>query len=303
MSSDYVFIKNYKGICISSGGIAGSTMLGMLHFISERFDILKNVKYFAGTSAGSLISLLLIIGYTPMEILTYICSNDISKIFKFSLDNISNNFGIYDINNFKEYMTKMLLNKIDKIPTFLELYNNTSKIFLCCSYCVTKKSRQYYSYKHTPDLSVLEGVIRSSAIPLILTKYQEEENIYLDGALFDHFPILKLINTIKSHEENFSNIKILGINVVTTKMNHIKSYNDYVNSILNIFIDIQNKEEDNEYLEELKDKGNLDIIELTKEFNFSITDNVKQRIESFCNGIQLAKNHFKINKTNKIKFD
>jgi predicted patatin/cPLA2 family phospholipase len=295
MSSEFTYIKDYQGLCLSSGGISGSNMLGILHYINENISSIKNIKFFAGTSAGALVTLLLNIGYMPIEILTYICNHDISKNFNFTLDNVSRNFGIYDIDKFKEYLRIMIEKKLGFIPTFKELYENTNKIFICCSYCITKKSRQYYSYIHTPDLSVLEAITRSSAIPFILTKYQEDENIYVDGALFDHFPIVKLINVMKK-SENIARMKILGINIITTKNNHINSYTDYVSAILNIFIDTQHKEEDNEYIVELKEKGNLDIIEFSKEFNLTITDNVKQRIENFCNGIQIAKKYFKINK-------
>jgi predicted acylesterase/phospholipase RssA len=57
----------FKGLCISSGGMKGLYYLGVLDYYYEK-KLLDNVKYYAGTSIGSLICLLLIIGYTPKEI-------------------------------------------------------------------------------------------------------------------------------------------------------------------------------------------------------------------------------------------
>lgn len=298
MNDNTTTIKNYNGICISSGGVYGSYMLGILHYIFNKVDTNK-IKYFAGTSVGSIICLMLIIGYTPIEILTYICSQDISKIFVFNMSNIVENFGIYNIDNLRIYLENMILKKLKVIPTFKELYNMYNRYFICCCYCITTKSKVYFSHTTTPDTSVLEAIVRSSSIPFILTKCKEENNIYVDGAVFDHFPIIKLIHKM-SLDLDLKNIRVLGINIHSKKFNNISSYNDYVSSILNIFIDIQNKDEDSEYLKSLINKKIVDIIDFDKEMCFNLIDNVKRRIENFCEGINVAKLHYS---NKKIKTD
>lgn len=288
---NYYIDKNFNGICISSGGIYGSYMLGILHYISQLTD-LNTIKYYAGTSVGSIICLLLIIGYTPIEILTYVCSNDLGKIFQFDIGNISQNFGIYNVDNLRDYFKNMIILKLGYIPTFKELYNKFNKFFICCSYCITTKSRHYFSHITSPDLSVLEAIVRSSSIPFILTKCESGDDIYVDGAVFDHFPIVKLINVMNDNIKK-RDIKVLGINIHSKKSNsNITNYNDYVSSILNVFIDIQNKEEDDEYITNLIRKNILDIINFSREMCFNLIDNPKNRIENFCVGIQLAKDYY-----------
>src|SRR5690348_897778 len=60
--------KQYTGLCLSSGGIRGLIQLGALHEFWNR-GYLTNLQYYAGSSVGSVISLLLAIGYEPIYIL------------------------------------------------------------------------------------------------------------------------------------------------------------------------------------------------------------------------------------------
>ena len=69
---------NFNGLCISSGGIKGVIMLGALHhfYINNK---LQDIKYYAGTSVGSIIIYLLSVGYSPLEILAFSCDDEITK--------------------------------------------------------------------------------------------------------------------------------------------------------------------------------------------------------------------------------
>ena len=69
----------YDGLVLSSGGIRGFLHLG---FLDNLYSYITNVKYYCGCSVGAYICMLLSIGYTPLEIMIYLCTNDISQLFK-----------------------------------------------------------------------------------------------------------------------------------------------------------------------------------------------------------------------------
>ena len=51
-----------KNLVISGGGINGLGLLGIIRYLSEN-NLIKNISHYIGTSAGAILSFLLIIGY------------------------------------------------------------------------------------------------------------------------------------------------------------------------------------------------------------------------------------------------
>lgn len=234
--------NNYKAICLSSGGIKGYYMLGCLNYLHERNE-LDNIKYYIGTSIGSVICLLLIINYSPIDILNYLCINDINKDINFNniLTNLCNHHGIVDIYMLEKYLENMVVEKIGYIPTFNDLLLKYNKFFICNSFCISKNTNEkkiYFHPEYSPDLQVTKAVCMSCSIPLIFTKYIFKDNIYIDGAIFDNFSIKKLIEIIDD-KIHIKKGNILGI------------YFNYDNEIQNIDLDkitvnkIQNENEFN----------------------------------------------------------
>lgn len=290
----------YNALCISSGGKNGTIFMGILHFVLENmkseFDI-KKIDYFIGTSAGSLILFLLIIGYTPIEILLYICKYDISNNFSnFCINNVTDGYGVYDNREFKGYIHQMIINKLGYIPTMMEFYNTFNKVFICTSYCLSRHEKVYFSHMTHPDLSCLDVLIASSSIPMMLTKHQINNEYYIDGAIFDHFPLNYLLNYLKEKNVDYS---VLSIHINHHELYPINNYIDYIGSIFSIVLFAQKFE--------TMDK-NVDIIEVKKPNDIELKDPVSKRVEKFCNGMSIAKEYFetknkKINLDYKLKTD
>ena len=67
--------KKYKNVVISGGAIKGIASLGALQYlVDNQFICLQDTLNYIGTSVGGIISYLLIIGYTPIEIFVKICT-------------------------------------------------------------------------------------------------------------------------------------------------------------------------------------------------------------------------------------
>ena len=225
----------FKGLCISSGGMKGLYYLGVLDYYYEK-KLLDNVEYYAGTSIGSLICLLLIIGYTPKEIFVYLCKNDFSEHFKvMSFDNLLKEYGLIDTDKLKKYLETMVIEKMGYIPTLLEIFMRFKKYFYCNSYNVNANAKIYFSYKTHPTMLATDAVICSCSIPFLFSKTNIEHNTYVDGAIFEPIPI----KIILSHflEENYK--KILTINFKQKNVENSEGLLNYANKIILTMIEKQ----------------------------------------------------------------
>src|SRR5579862_6285185 len=128
--------EKYKAIVLSGGGSKGLFTLGALQYYYEK-KLIDEVEIYAGTSIGSVICLLLVCEYTPMELFTKIFSveyffdildfNTISDIIQF--------MGVMSIDRFTDKLKELVEDKFGCIPTLLELYlfNATKfKLYRCC---------------------------------------------------------------------------------------------------------------------------------------------------------------------------
>lgn len=199
--------EKYECVVISGGGSNGILSLGALHYEYQK-GLLDQVKIYAGTSIGSVISLLLICGYVPMEIFGQVYTLDhffdLNKCG--SVWDIINYMGLMSIDVFIEKIEEMVKEKHEGcVPTLKELYKKTGKILVVPVTNITKMSCEYYTYKSNPDISCVDAVMQSCNLPIIFHKIKYENSYIIDGGLVDNFPL----QYVDDHKR-----KILGI--VTT---------------------------------------------------------------------------------------
>jgi len=69
---------NYDTLVLAGAGVKGILTLGALQCAYDNF-LLRDIKIYIGTSSGAIICFLLAIGYTPIEIVVYICTNKLME--------------------------------------------------------------------------------------------------------------------------------------------------------------------------------------------------------------------------------
>jgi predicted acylesterase/phospholipase RssA len=184
--------KKANGLVLSSGGIKGIYIIGAIQYLYEKVG-LDHIKSYYGTSIGSIICGLLIIGFTPLEILVCICIKKIINYLlqSFTITNLIKEKRLLESSVFLDILKEVIINKIGYIPTLGELYHNFNK-----KLCVVTISREdvhkplYLSSDSHPDLSMVHALHMSSSIPYVFG-YATYDNIdYFDGAILDSFPIL-----------------------------------------------------------------------------------------------------------------
>ena len=174
-------IKNYKGISIGAGAAKGYFLLGALHSLYTKFpEKIKNITHFAGTSVGFIISTLLVIGYTPIEAFSYVCTFDFEQTIMKNIDfnKAIQSWGAIPSEKIRTYLTAMVQSKLNelypsfnKIPTFKELFDLNGKMLIGVTYTLQPiHSVIYMNHIDTPDLNIIEACLRTSAIPFLFEK-------------------------------------------------------------------------------------------------------------------------------------
>lgn len=180
-------MTEFKVIVLSGGGTKGNIHLGVLDYF---VDQLQNVEYFIGTSIGSMICLLLLIGYKPFEIFMKGYELDAKQMFTFTnaIESL-NNLGIMHMDKYIKIIEQMIIDKMGTVPTLQELHEKTGKFFSATVTNLSSQNVEYLSHVTYPNMSCLTAIKMSASIPFIFYSQSYEGAIYVDGSLLNDFPI------------------------------------------------------------------------------------------------------------------
>ena len=108
IDNDNIFL-DFDTIVLAGGSTKGLLTLGALQYAYDN-NIIKNINTFIGTSAGAILCFLLIIGYTPIEIIVYLCVNQlVEKLQNFNIVGMLNGYGATSFSSIYEHLEKMTI--------------------------------------------------------------------------------------------------------------------------------------------------------------------------------------------------
>jgi predicted acylesterase/phospholipase RssA len=137
-----------------------------------------------------MICYLLAIGYTPIEIVVYICTNQLfEKIQHFNIVAMIQGRGATSFNTIQEQLEKMTISKIGYLPTLNDLKENYGKTLICVTHNLTENCSEYLSWENHPNLPCITAIRMSSNLPLIFENYKYGKSVYVDGGVSDNFAI------------------------------------------------------------------------------------------------------------------
>ena len=272
----------YETLILSGGSVQSIIQLGALQYFKDQ-NILNNFKNFVGTSAGSIICYLLIINYSPIEIVVYLCTNYqlFEKLKCFDLVSASRGEGATSFVHISEQIEKMTIEKTGRLFTLKDLEDTFNKKLVCVTYNITKACQEIISSENNPTMPCLIALRMSCNLPLIFENFKYNDSFYIDGGLINHFPI--------DIGESFGkNVLAVGLRFDIKEDNPHINLLEYVYKLLllpiheNVMRKIDNKKETTRviYLESNS----------IKFFNFDI--NSKTKLEMFSKGYEDAKNLF-----------
>jgi predicted acylesterase/phospholipase RssA len=182
----------FDGVALSGGGVKGIGQLGVLHYYLEKGLLdLSKVKYYAGTSAGSIIGLLLACGYEPMDILQIVYQKDNllgMALRTAQLLSVFTNFGLMSFQPIIDLVEKMVVDKLGFSPTLSELKEKTGKFFAITAVNVHKMRLEYFTPETKPNLKAISAVKLSCNLPLLCQRLMYNNDYFIDGGLGDNFP-------------------------------------------------------------------------------------------------------------------
>ena len=276
-------------LCFSSGGIQGLSFISGLKYLCDNNYInLDKITTYVGTSIGSIISFLLIIGYTPDELIVFFLNYDFKKLEpEIDLLIIEEKFGLDEGKHIIELLSffcekKFKLNDM----TLYDLYILTKKKFILNTTNFNTGQEFLLSYELTPNLSVITAIRMSLSIPIIYTPVYYNNQYYVDGAL---------TNSILLKECNLDTT--LGFFVEGKKYNQLNSIQDI---IIGSLIILSNKNN-------IMDKRYKVIYFSTIDSTYIAMNITKEYIQQLFNiGIECTE-HYYVNelreKINKIKIN
>ena len=207
--------KRKNILVISGGGLRGFSALGALSRLME-LEIIVNPEIYCGTSVGSVICLLMIIGFSPRDIYDILYELDFQNLMINNIDNIFDDvhIGLNKLDPVIFIIGSLMKSKKVKInTTFLDLYNRFNVKLIVTGTCVNDASLHYFSHELTPEMKILDAIKISISIPILFIPHIYNGKIWVDGGCMNNYPIDlfhdKLLDVIGIYmDENYINYDI-----------------------------------------------------------------------------------------------
>jgi predicted acylesterase/phospholipase RssA len=220
----------YSNLVLSGGALKAVVLLGAVKYLEEK-DLIKHFKNYVGSSAGAIIIFFLIIGYKSYEIKD-ILIEEINNIVDLDFENIDDffiNYGIDNTDRNKDILKKYLFKKtkLNDI-TFIEFAKKYGLNFTITGTNLTTRNTDYFNVDNFPNMSMIDALVITSCTPLIYKPIEYNDNLYIDGGIYNNFAY----NYYKNKNDS------LGINVT---YNYSRKNDTFINYFNNILLSLMDK--------------------------------------------------------------
>jgi predicted acylesterase/phospholipase RssA len=240
---------DFDTLVLSGGSIHAIIMLGALQY-SDDNHLLNKIHRYVGTSAGSMCCYLLAIGYTPTEIMVFLCTKQmLEKMKNFNVVAMMNGSGATSFSHIHEQLEKMTIEKLGQLITLGDLYNKYNKELICLTHNLTSDKLEILSHETHPEMPCLIAIRMSSNLPFIFDNFKYLGSFYIDGAISNNFPIdiadkkgekilgMVIYNTSRNFREDKSNIveymyQLMSIPIKQNVLNKISSASDKCTTVI-----------------------------------------------------------------------
>ena len=200
-------------IVMSGGSLKGVSFIGCVRRLEE-MNALHGAKNLVGTSFGSLVLFMMALGCSSDDMMANLLSCIGQPSAAAELDPQQQQQqqqrrshakpppalrvllkclecgGIDDGGVLLECIKRPLIAKLERSDiTFIEFAKQTGKNLVVTGSNLSKKRPEFFSVDTTPDMSVVLALRISASIPFVFDPVVHDGSIYVDGALFNNFPI------------------------------------------------------------------------------------------------------------------
>lgn len=232
----------YENLVLSGGSTRGIAHIGAISkLIDAQLLDLTKIKGLASTSAGSMLGMLIVLGFTIDQIWEFILSIDFEKLISPNFFLFAGKCGIESGQIFYNIIEGILskttgINNIN----FEQLYEITKISYTVVGSCLTAKKAVYFNHINTPKFRVSVALRISMSIPGFFTPVVIDNKTYIDGSIIDNYPIELFHDKLD---------KTIGIIICNEYDTDYKYPEEYCMSIINLFMHICYKKDETKYKE------------------------------------------------------
>jgi len=272
------FKRKISKLLICGGGFKFFYLVGALKYLTET-NIISNIKEYIGVSAGSMLALLFVLGYSTHDLHNFFLEFNFERLISPDIDTFFDNKGL-DNGEIKRISIEQFLRrkKIKPDITFLELFEITKiKLSMIVSN-ISKNELEIINHETYPDMLVTTGITMTTSLPILFEPVIYNNNYYVDGGVFDNYPI-----------EMFDREELLGINMTYTFDNldfNVDFFNYFI-KLLTLSWHFKNYNKSVIYKEKTIDIKTTNTNELVDP---NVT--LEERIKRIQHGYNTAQKHF-----------
>jgi predicted acylesterase/phospholipase RssA len=251
-----------KHLAIGPGVLGYFAYLGVLKKLSDdkQLDFLEEIS---GSSAGGIVAFLYVVARGNFERMLKISLNiPIHKMVKPDLKTFLKNYGLIPYERIRDVFSSALSKLIPKKTdiTFKELYYHFPVKLHIPAFCVNTAQTVYFSVDTHPDMSVIDAVYMTIAIPFIFESFEYKDWRYIDGAFMETTPCAPFLNKQD----------VLAIRLVHKSEQTFSDFKSYVHLILSAIMKNRYKYETVKHL--FIDMGETSV------YNFNMTTEEKMKM-------------------------
>jgi len=199
-----------KHIVISGGAETGFSFYGALRESSKRnLWNIENIKTIYGTSVGAIIGTMIALKYDWDVLDNYLINRPWQHIFKYDMYTIIEslkNRGIFNVKIIEHMFEPLLFGKdLTLDVTLLEFYEWSGIEMHIISVELLSFKLVDFSHKTHPEWRLIDAIYCSSSLPILMSPFYKDYNIYCDGGFLSNYPVEVCIKNGANRDE------ILGI--------------------------------------------------------------------------------------------
>ncbi len=269
----------YNTLVLSGGSIRSICILGALQYCEDN-KLLDSIETVVATSAGSIIAYLTILGYSPIDLISILCSH---KLFKnqlpvFDVMSLISGEGAISFLPFQDLLEKLTIDKTGMLLTLRQLFDIFGKKLVVSTLNYSKREIEYISYKSHPDMPCLIALRMSTALPLVFPMVSYMGCKYLDAGMIENFPI----GYLKQTDTNTLGICIEPYFHEDDTEQHL--YN-FLHNLLSIPSKIISQYQNPPH--------SIDVINISIDTHFlNFYMNAREKLDLFSNGYQCAQTFY-----------
>ena len=235
-------MRSFSSLIIAGGASKCLAAVGCIKYLEEKKQ-LQFIRNFVGTSAGSILCFFLCLGYTTNEIIVFLmeCFDDpsITHLDPNEILGLLSNFGINSGGIIVRLLERILYDKksISDI-NFIDFAKMTGKNLVVCVANLSKEREEFFCVDTTPDLSIVTAIRVSCSIPLVFTPISINDDVYVDGGIYNNFPI-EYFDTRLVRD-------VFGINIVCTNYQKTSNFLEYTRFLIYSVIEKLNRKNIND---------------------------------------------------------